>query len=138
MRLLFDTNVVSAAARPHLDTSIVERVRAAQERAAIAAVTWHELRHGVELMPEGRRRDDLAAFLRGMVGRLPVLPYDERAADWHAVERARLGRLGRTRPYADGQIAAVAATNDLTLVTRNLTDFDGYRDLRVESWWSGA
>jgi tRNA(fMet)-specific endonuclease VapC len=41
---------------------------------------------------------------------------------------------GRTPPLADGQIAAVARTNDLVLVTLNLMDYDGFRDLRVEDW----
>ncbi len=39
------------------------------------------------------------------------------------------------RPFADGQIAATAATNGLTLITRNLSDFEGYVGLRVQSWW---
>lgn len=37
--------------------------------------------------------------------------------------------------YADGQIAATAAANDLTLVTRNVRDFAGFGGPRVESWW---
>ena len=37
---------------------------------------------------------------RGCAGRLPILPYDEAAASWHANERARLGKRGR-RPLPD-------------------------------------
>lgn len=64
-----------------------------------------------------------------------MLSYDQRAAEWHAGERARLERAGRAGSLADGQIASTAATNDLVLVTRNLADFAGFRDLRAESWW---
>ena len=39
-------------------------------------------------------------------------------------------------PFADGQIAAVAVTNDLRLVTRNVADFALFDDLVVESWWA--
>ncbi len=34
-------------------------------------------------------------------------------------------------------IAAVAATQDLILVTRNLADFEGYEGLAIESWFEG-
>jgi tRNA(fMet)-specific endonuclease VapC len=36
----------------------------------------------------------------------------------------------------DGQIAAIAATNDVTLVTRNAGDFDDFTNLRVENWFA--
>jgi predicted nucleic acid-binding protein len=34
----------------------------------------------------------------------------------------------------DGQIAAIAVCNDLTLVTANLRDFRGFTGLHVTSW----
>ena len=52
---------------------------------------------------------------------------DGEAALWHAEERARLTAQGRTPSYVDGQIAAIAKTNDLTLVTRNTSDFVRFR-----------
>ncbi len=64
----------------------------------------------------------------------PVLPYNREAADWHALERARLGALGRTPPFVDGQIASIAYINDLVLVTSNTGDFEHFGGLRVESW----
>lgn len=133
--LLLDTNVVSEAVRPRPEPAVLDRLAAADGEAAIAAVTWHELRYGVERLPAGRRRAALDEFVRGIVGRYPVLAYDERAARWHAVERARLERGGESRSFVDGQIAATAVTHGLTLVTRNLPDFHGYEGLRVQSWW---
>jgi tRNA(fMet)-specific endonuclease VapC len=62
------------------------------------------------------------------------LPYDAAAARWHGVERARQERLGRSKPYVDGQIAAVASVAGLTLVTANRKDFVGYPDRAVEDW----
>jgi len=38
--------------------------------------------------------------------------------------------------YADGQIAAVAVVNGLTLVTANVRDFRHVEGLRVENWWA--
>lgn len=134
--VLLDTNVVSEAARPSPDPRVLRLLAATEPVAALAATTWHELRYGVERLPTGRRRDALADFVSGLARRYPVLPYDQRAADWHAAERARLERSGVQRSAADGQIAATAVTNGLTLITRNLGDFAGFRGLAAESWWS--
>ena len=63
-----------------------------------------------------------------------MLDYDLDGADWHARERARLVAAGKTPPFVDGQIAAIACVNDLTLVTSNLDDFREFGELKVESW----
>jgi tRNA(fMet)-specific endonuclease VapC len=133
---LLDTNVLSELARPRPDEGVLARFAEIADDAAIAAVVWHELRFGVERLPSGRRRDALAEFVSGLASRFPVLPYDRRAAEWHAVERARLESIGTPAPFADGQIAAVAVTNGLRLSTRNVADFGAFADLAVESWWA--
>ena len=63
-----------------------------------------------------------------------VLDYGWKAADWHARERARLIATGRTPPFVDGQVAAIAPANGLVLVTSNTDDFRAFDGLRVESW----
>jgi len=65
---------------------------------------------------------------------VPILDYDRAAADWHARERARLEASGRTPPFIDGQIAAIARVADLILVTSNKADFKPFEGLRVQSW----
>lgn len=135
---LLDTNVLSELARPRPDEGVLTRVAEVADDAAIAAVVWHELRFGVVRLPSGRRRDALAAFVSDLTSRFPVLSYDLRAAEWHAVERARLERSGTPAPFADGQIAAVAVTNGLRLSTRNIADFGVFVDLTVESWWTAG
>lgn len=64
---------------------------------------------------------------------IPILPYDHRAADWHAGERARLTALGKTPPFADGMMAAVARSHGLALVTMNPDDFRFF-DLPCVDW----
>jgi len=66
--------------------------------------------------------------------RVCALPYDDRAAEWHAAERVRLERAGKPAPFADAQIAAVAATNGLTVVTANLADFRAFKGVKVTNW----
>ena len=81
------------------------------------------------------RRTAIEEYLHRVVAAsVEILPYGERATGWHASERARLSLEGKTPPFADGQIAAVAHENGLVLVTFNRADYDGFRDLRVEDW----
>ena len=64
----------------------------------------------------------------------PVLDYNVEAAEWHALERARLSAVGKTPPFVDGQIAAIAHVNDLILITSNTRDFAEFQELRMQSW----
>jgi tRNA(fMet)-specific endonuclease VapC len=114
---------------------VLGRLADTEGNAAIAAVTWHELVYGVERLPDGHRRNALTVYLAEVRDRYPVLAYDSRAADWHAKERSRLEHRGTARSYVDSQIAAIAVTNGILLVTRNVTDFEGFSGLRVQSWW---
>lgn len=136
MRFLLDTNVISEAVRPAPDAEVLVRLLDAEGSAAVSAVTWHELRCGIQRLDPSRRREALEVFVSSLPARYPVLPYDQQAADWHARERARLERVGLQRSFADGQIAATAATRGLLLVTRNVRDFEGFTGLGVETWWS--
>jgi tRNA(fMet)-specific endonuclease VapC len=136
---LLDTNVVSELVRAEPDPGIL----AATERHAgmmfVGSPVWHELWFGCERLPRSKRRKLYESWLRDVVAAtLPVLPYDGAAAAWHAAERARLARSGRPAPFVDGQIAAIAATNDLILVTANRKDFARFRGLAVEDWRAGG
>ncbi len=57
-----------------------------------------------------------------------------KAARWHAAERARLEKVGKTPAFVDGQIAATAKVNGLTLVTRNVANYSLFEGLAVENW----
>jgi tRNA(fMet)-specific endonuclease VapC len=98
-------------------------------------VVWHELLFGCYRLPHSAKRSAIEEYLNEVVApSIPVLPYDARAAGWHAAERTRLAGMGRTPPFADGQIAAVARTNGLILVTANVADYASFQDIRVEDW----
>ena len=135
MRFLLDTNVVSEPLRPHPSTTIMRRLRDHDGKIAIPALVWHELRFGWARLSKSRRRDAIERYLDDVVAvSFPILDYDQRAADWHALERARLAASGRTPPFVDGQIAAIARVNELILVTSNKADFIGFRGLQVKTW----
>ena len=90
---------------------------------------------GARISKSARKRGLIETYLREVVGpTLPVFSYDTPAAEVHAIERARLSRLWKTPPFADGQIAAIARVNGLILVTRNVADFRAFEALDVENW----
>jgi tRNA(fMet)-specific endonuclease VapC len=135
LKYLLDTNIVSEPLRPKPVKTVVRNLRRYREEIAISSVVWHELRFGVEWMPLSRRRDTVRRYLEDVVlPTMPILDYDHAAADWHAIERARLAARGETPPFADGQIAATARVHGLTIVTFNEGDFKRFEGIRVVSW----
>ncbi|MDZ7669874.1 MAG: type II toxin-antitoxin system VapC family toxin [Gammaproteobacteria bacterium] len=126
-RFLLDTNVVSEPLRPHPATTIMRKLRDHDGEMATQSLVWHELRFGCARLPKSRRREAIERYLDDVITlSFPILDYDQRAADWHALERAPL--------FVDGQIAAIAHVNELILVTSNKPDFTGFRGLQVKSW----
>ena len=135
LRYLLDTNVLSEPLRPHPSPHLMERLAEAAAFVGTAAPVWHELQFGASRMRPSKRRRLIESYLVDVVRTtMPILPYDERAAHWHAVERARLVAAGRTPPFIDGQIAAIAVVNDLVLVTANIADYEPFDGLTVENW----
>jgi tRNA(fMet)-specific endonuclease VapC len=135
LRFLLDTSIVSNPIAKTPSAAVLEHLEREGARCAIGAPIWHELVYGVSRLPTGARRDGLERYLQTVVEpSFPILPYDDRAAAWHGRERARLERAGKTPPFADGQIAAIAHEHGLTLVTTNGRDFASFRGLRVADW----
>jgi len=57
---------------------------------------------------------------------------DREAADWHALENARPISVGRTPPFVDWQIAAIAVVNDMVPATSNAGDSESFQGLQVQ------
>lgn len=113
----------------------MRRLREHDGETAIPAPVWHELRFGCARLPPSQRRRTIERYIESVVlASFPVIDYDRDAADWHAVERARLSAAGKTPPFVDGQIAAIAYVNQLILITSNTADFKDFQALQVRSW----
>ena len=137
LKFLLDTTIISAPIAKEPNRRVVKKLEQESAQCAIAAPVWHELLYGCSRLPSGKRRTALEEYLHGVVRRsFPILPYDESAAEWHGRERARLEDAGRTPPFVDGQIAAIAATKGLTLITSNVNDFRWFSDLESADWTS--
>ena len=125
--IVLDTNVLSALMRPAADFTAVKWLDA-QPRLSVwtTSVTIFELRAGISIMPEGRRRALFQVSFDRVIEKSieeRILPFDIPAA----VESARLAgirrRMGRPNELRDTMIAGIAIAHRATLATRNTRHF---------------
>jgi predicted nucleic acid-binding protein len=108
-----------------------------EDRSFISIVSIAEIRRGVALMDERRKRDALAEWLaRELPQRFErrIIPVDEPVASAWGDLMGRAKRSGRGLSSMDGLIAATAAAHDLTLATRNTRDFEGFGIELIDPW----
>ena len=130
MRYMLDTNICIYAIK-RTPTEVVRRLEAlTQGSAVMSVVTYAELRAGTALNYTQGARDQRVLSL--LTAHIPVLPFDEAAAEQFGVLRAAVRE--RNRDTMDRLIAAHAVSLSLTLVTNNEADFKGYPGLVVENW----
>ena len=137
MVFLLDTNTFSEPLKPEPNRKVLSRLTSRGVDWCTSATAWEEFTLGVRLLQPSARRSQLEGYRQNLLsGGLEVVPFDESAADWMASERARLLKRGATPAYRDAQIAAVAGSRDLVLVTRNVEDFKGFRGLKIQNWFA--
>lgn len=136
--LLLDTNLVSELMRPRLDPRVLDWV-AAQPLAelAIAAVSVTEIRFGIVVVPQGKRRAELDARFRQLLAQGfgdRVLPFDRPAADACADIRASRKGAGNPISVEDSMIAATARVHGAAVATRDVGGFEGCGLSVVDPW----
>ncbi len=121
---LIDTNVISELMAKTPNPGVlawIEAVQASQAHLSISVITVHEIVYGLTRKPHPARLAWLECFLQCH----QVLDVDgttaRRAGEMRGLHAAR----GQVRHMADMLIAATAQVHALTLVTRNVRDFDG-------------
>lgn len=135
---VLDTNHVSELTyRTSAGLRLLQRLEAAQEDAAVSAITVEESLRGwlAAIRRQTEPRNQIAPYQR-LVKQVEifaswlVLPWDDDAAD-------RFDSLKSLRPKVgtqDLKIACICLAHDATLLTRNLADFESVPGLRVENW----
>ena len=128
MNFLLDTNVLSEVRRPAPDRKVLGWLDTIDEdRVFISVASIAELRRGIASMDDSRRRAALAAWLTNdLPARFAdrILPIDQVVAERWGDLMAQSRRSGVALSVMDGFFAATALAKDLTLVTRNVRDFE--------------
>ncbi len=136
MKYLLDTNIISELVKTAPDKSVLEKIQKNENDCSISSITFHELKYGLNRLPESRKKEKIQKFVDLIVStRFPILSYDEKAAEVHSQFRVLLASEGCILPFADSQIAAIAMANNLILVTRNVKDFTPISGLNIENWF---
>ncbi len=137
--ILLDTNVVSEPLKASCDKSVLSWIdEQVIETLYLSTISLAELRFGIAVLPEGKRRDTLISSLERQV--LPlfvgrILLFDEQASQAYATLRARARTAGQAIATADGYIAAIAAAHGFAVATRDTSPFEAV-GLKVINPWT--
>ncbi len=125
--ILLDTNVISEPMRVAPEARVIAWIDAqAIETLYLSAINVAEIRFGIAVLPDGKRKTRLLSRFEDEI--LPlfadrILPFDLSASNSFATLQASARRNGIAIGDADGFIAAVAATHGLSVATRDTAPF---------------
>ena len=135
--ILLDTNVVSEAMKPAPDDAVRAWLdEQAAETLYLSSVTVAELMFGIGALPRGKRKDKLADALDGVMKVFAdrILPFDVDAARRYADLAVKARAAGKGFPTPDGYIAAIAASKDFAVATRDASAFDAAGVEVIDPW----
>lgn len=125
-RLLLDTCVVSELRHPKGNPAVKQVLGAYPDsNLHISVLTVGEIAKGINLLPDGKRRDELAAWL-GQLMDVPttqLLPVTREIAVVWGRETARARARGQPGHAVDLLLAATALVHGLAVCTRNTSHF---------------
>lgn len=141
MRYLLDTCMISELTRKQPHPAVVSWVDAQNEsHCFLSVLTLGELRKGIDLLPDGRKKTALQSWLDldlrdRFEGR--ILDVDAEVAERWGADCAKAQQQGIQIPVVDGLIAATAAIHGLIVVTRNVKDMQSTGIPLVNPWEPG-
>jgi predicted nucleic acid-binding protein len=135
---LLDTNCISEVLRFKPEPRVMAWIEAAEETLLyLSVLTLGEIRKGVASLPQGKRRSRLETWLEMELqvrfsGR--ILPIDAAVADRWGLLAANAKSTGQPLSTIDGLLAATAIHHNLTIVSRNVSDFTNTQVPVVNPW----
>ncbi len=125
MNYLVDTNVLCELAKPQPDGDVLAWFAKHEPHLYISSISIGEIRKGLELLPKGKRKTALQAWFKVVCERMEgrILSFNTSTAHVWGQLVANLETKGLPIPTLDSQIAATAQRHNLTIVTRNVPDF---------------
>jgi predicted nucleic acid-binding protein len=136
--ILLDTNVVSEPLKLNPDPAVVAWIDAQViETLYLSTVSVTELRYGIAVLPDGKKKESLRASLDERI--LPlfesrILPFDMEAAEICSELRARARAAGQSIGTPDSYIAGIAAAKRLTVATRDTQPFEATGVTVINPW----
>lgn len=127
MSYLLDTDVLSEGAKPQPDARVLAWLEANEADCFTSALVLAEITRGVSRLPDGRRKERLKLWLAELQSALGTraLPFDGAVARVWGELLADLERQGLLPPHPDSYLLATAKHHDLTIATRNVSNYAG-------------
>ena len=100
------------------------------ENCVVSEITIAELKYGVQKSIHKDKNKKTLETFQTKFDVIPIFP----SLDIYAKEKARLQAKGKTLDDFDLLIGSTAIFNNLTLVTKNLSDFDRLENIEIEDW----
>ena len=112
--------------------NIIEKIKTLEPiDVKLSSISLSELEYGVSKSKyREKNREALIHFVSGF----DIIYFDEKDAEVYGLIRADLENRGVTIGPYDMQIAAMAISRNLTLITNNTDEFQRVRDLKLENW----
>ena len=131
MKYLLDTNTLIYYFKGL--GNVKERLLACQpSEIVLSSVVYYELQVGILKSTSPQKRIAQLAILKNQVS---WVDFDEKSAEATAQIRVELERIGKPIGSYDVQIAGMAMTNYLLLVTHNTGEFCRVSGLKFENWF---
>ncbi len=131
MKYMLDTNICIFAMKKKSDNIIRNIITHNPDELCISSITYAELMHGVEKSQAvDKNRMALTLFLSN----IPIIPFDDKAAEAYGDIRVKLESKGTPIGPMDMLIAAHAKSMGYIMVTNNTREFQRVDDLVLEDW----
>lgn len=120
-----DTNVFSELAKTKPNAQVIAWLRDHESELYLSTITIGELRRGIENLPAGKRKTALQSWFTALCKRMEgrILSFNISTAHVWGQLVAKWEKKGTTVSSLDSQLAATAHRHNLTMVTRNVSDF---------------
>lgn len=129
MDYLLDTNICIYYFKGQFEVkNSIERI--GFERFAISEITLAELIYGAE---KSQKKDKNIKVVEDFADKISIMPIFE-SIRIYGREKARLKTKGTPISDFDLFIGATAIINDMTLVTRNIREFERMENIKIENW----
>ena len=100
------------------------------DNCCVSEITIAELKYGIAKSTHKEKNQKALDTFQAKIDVLPIFP----VLDIYAEEKARLKTKGRMLDDFDLLIGTTAIFNNLTLVTKNVSDFDRLDGIVIEDW----
>ncbi len=131
--LIFDTDIYTNVMRKMPSEKLLNRLNKLPRRDQFTTtITISEVYYG--LMKASNRTRLQKIFEEVLLPRATILPFNFSAAKKYGAIRSFLEKQGTPLAHADLQIASIALSMNMTLITGNLIHFQRVPQLSVENW----